>query len=148
MAEARVLGLDKLDKRLKAMAKEASGEQIEAALVVGGLVIMSRAKELAPVLSGTLRRSIHIGGYTDKSPDFGSSPNGAEYDDIGGNVGEGTQARILIGTNIEYGAAVEFGTGRQRPKPYLRPAFDQEKEQALSDVAETLSELIQTGAGA
>lgn len=146
--EVRIVGLDKLDRRLKAMAKEASGKQIEAALVTGGLVIMSRAKELAPFLSGTLRRSIHVGGHTDKAGGFGSSPNGTDYGDIGGNVAQGTKSEVRIGTNIEYGPAVEFGTGRQRPQPYLRPAFDQEKQAALNDVAETLADLIERGAGA
>lgn len=34
----------------------------------------------------------------------------------------GGDAVYLVGTNVEYSIYVEFGTSRQRPQPYLRPA--------------------------
>jgi len=34
------------------------------------------------------------------------------------------EKKALVGTNIEYAPNVEFGTSKQRAKPYLRPALD------------------------
>jgi HK97 gp10 family phage protein len=39
-----------------------------------------------------------------------------------GRDSRGLVARI--GTNVEYAAHVEFGTGRMRAQPYLRPSLD------------------------
>jgi len=32
--------------------------------------------------------------------------------------------KAFVGTNVEYAPNVEFGTSRQRPQPFLRPALD------------------------
>lgn len=58
------------------------------------------AKQLAPVDTGTLRRSIHH-----------------EISD------DGLDAEV--GTDVEYGPAQEFGTSVMPPAPYLGPALDE-----------------------
>lgn len=62
------------------------------------------AKRLCPVDTGRLRSS--IGWRVDVD-------------------GQGLYAQI--GTNVDYAAPVEFGTARQAPQPYLRPALEQAK---------------------
>ena len=39
-----------------------SGKKLEAAVVSGAWVLLNRMKELAPKLTRTLERSLHIGG--------------------------------------------------------------------------------------
>jgi hypothetical protein len=147
---ASIRGENVLNRRLKAIASQASGKQTEAALTVGMFRIVSTAKEIVVKVSGTLGRSLHVGGHTELTPDFSVGPTQGrpDYGDIGGNVAQGTKSEVRGGTNIEYGPDVEFGTGKRRPKPYLRPAYDQEKQAALEDVAVTLVDLIERGAGA
>ena len=43
-----------------------------------------------------------------------------------------------IGTNIEYGPYVELGTSRMRAQPYLRPAYDAHRGEALQEIANVL----------
>jgi len=47
------------------------------------------------------------------------------------------QARI--GTNIEYGPYQELGTSRMRAQPYLRPAYDEKRGEALQEVSDVLA---------
>lgn len=39
-----------------------------------------------------------------------------------GSDGEGLYG--IVGTDVEYGPYIEFGTSRMRAQPYLRPALD------------------------
>lgn len=70
---------------------------IHRSLVKIGLTTEGYAKRLCPVRTGRLRNSITF--YTD--------------DDT-----------VTIGTNVEYAQCVEEGTSKQKAKPYLRPAIE------------------------
>ena len=48
------------------------------------------------------------------------------------------KAHARIGTNIEYGPYVELGTSRMRAQPYIRPAYDEKRKEALQEVADVL----------
>lgn len=66
-----------------------------------GTQVQNAARRLAPVDTGRLRSSIQRSG-----------------------VQRDTRGRyVSIGTNVKYGAAVEFGTRNSRAQPYLRPAL-------------------------
>ena len=131
-----------------------------ASLIAGGLLIQNAAKQKAPWRTGTLRRSIHIGGATHLAPDFAG---GEEYDDIG-ETGDGWS--IKVGTNLVYARIQEYGGvihAKDAPylvfktkdgswhsvksvtipaRPYLRPAFDENREVVLREVAETFGALL------
>ena len=49
-----------------------------------------------------------------------------------------SKAHARIGTNIEYGLYVELGTSRQRAQPYIRPAYDEKRGEALREIANVL----------
>lgn len=115
---AEVKGVKQLNVKLNGLIKKASGAQLATALRAGGLVIEVPAKAKAPVLTSNLRRSIHT--------EVSSS---------------GERAEARIGTNVEYGPHVEFGTSRQPAQPYLRPAYDENKGKAIDEVADVLKEL-------
>ena len=72
--------------------------RVPIALEAVGLQAEGYAKMLCPVDTGRLRNSISHA--------------------VSGN-------EVYIGTNVEYGPYVEFGTRRQRPQPYLTPAATQ-----------------------
>lgn len=63
--------------------------------------IVEDAKALAPVNTGALRASISA--------------------DIIGPTGLTTAE---IGPTVDYGIEVEYGTSRQAPQPFMRPAFE------------------------
>lgn len=86
------------------LIKNATDQQIEAALEAIGLKVEGYAKLICPVDTGRLRNSItHVVKTNEKT--------------------------VYIGTNVEYAAAVECGTSRQRPQPYLKPAATQHTDE-------------------
>lgn len=78
-------------------AKTALSAAFDRALEKIGLTAERYAKNLCPVDTGRLRNSITHA------------------------IDSGEKA-AYIGTNVEYGPYVEFGTSRQKEQPYLRPA--------------------------
>lgn len=119
MASAvKVEGLAELNSTLKKLADKASQEQIRTALQAGALVIREAAKVRAPILTGTLRRSLAYRTFIN-----------------------GGAAQARIGTNLEYAAHVEFGTSRQPAQPYLRTAYDEKKGEAIDEITAVLQEL-------
>ncbi len=76
---------------------EVAGQKVQAGLVKATLLVERDAKEMCPVDTGTLRRSI--------THEFNSP----------------TEA--VVGSNIEYAPYVEMGTVKWDGKPFLRPAL-------------------------
>lgn len=79
------------------------------------LDVQARAQQLAPVRTGTLRRSI-----TSQFPS-----------DLSGRVGP----------SVHYGIYVEFGTRRMGARPYMRPAAEAVWPGFAAAVAAALSKL-------
>lgn len=112
-----ILGLPELRAKLEGMNAAIAGPAVAAGLMAGAKVLETAAKQNAPVVTGNLRRSIH------------SEQLGA--------------LEAAVGTDVVYARRVEYGfngpdaLGRvyhQPPRPYMRPAFDENKDKA-ADVA-------------
>lgn len=153
---AELIGLSDLKQKLEALGSELPKEMIETALKAGALPIVAEAKLHAPVKTGTLRRSIHEG-----EPEWESD----------------TVASIKIGVSlaeVPYAARQEFGfVGTEEVKehtrtsktgvvhtvhtftreastpahPYLRPGFDNKREEAVKEMADVMKVLIRKRAG-
>ena len=98
-------------KEVKAAIAAAS----EKSLVAAALLVEAQAKMLVPVDTGLLKSSI-----TNKV-------------DLAG-----TSKSAVVGTPVEYSASVEFGEGRKKAKPYLRPAFRDSKQNIINIFTEDL----------
>ena len=144
---AQIEGLYALLRKLGEMGKAAASQAVGDALTSGAQLIVNDAKERAPVLSGTLKRSIHSGNP--------SLSNG--------------QWEVRIGTNLEYARIHEYGgtiKAKNKPflvfkiggkliftksvqipqRPYLRPAFDSQRTNALTEVGEALADIVRASA--
>lgn len=137
-----------LERAFEKIGAALSGQALETALVAGALNIQNYAKEHAAYKTGTLRRSIHIGGHSGIVAGFGQ---GGGYSDIGGNEHGDTFARVWVGTNLVYARRIEYGfigadkLGRvynQRPRPYLRPAFDTQGPAVERDFERAITQLL------
>lgn len=103
----------------------------------GAEIILNEAKQNCPVLTGNLRRSLH-----------------REW-------GESTPMRVTatVGTDVEYAPFVEYGhmtrralkhpdrqlEGRPRmvaPQPFLRPAYDEHKDEVQQAITEAFREFV------
>jgi len=122
-----VTGGAEIARKLERLAGRTSGQILENAVVAGALLVANDAKQRAPYKTGNLRRSIHVGGYA--TEDLGDGT------DIGGNKNSAHSAEVQVGTNVVYAAAQEYGTSRGVPAhPYLRPAFDENKEAVAEEI--------------
>lgn len=95
-----IKGLDEFNTKLKEM-KEEYPDHLDNAMDDTADAISLMAQIKVPVDTGRLRASINVG---------------REY------------LRKSIGTNVEYAGYVEFGTSGQKPQPYLRPAYEENKD--------------------
>lgn len=96
LTDSDVEGLEIIEDNTDAVLRELDAD-IGRALEKIGLVAEGYAKRLCPVDTGRLRNSI------------------THAIDADGKA-------AVIGTNVEYGPAVELGTSRQKEQPFLRPA--------------------------
>jgi HK97 gp10 family phage protein len=144
-----VIGEEELARKLARLQEQVQGQQLAAAVTAGALLIQDAAKIKAPARTGNLRRSIHT-ELTAAGP---------------------TRAEATVGTDAVYAAQVEFGgtivpkrkrvlrwvdeSGQehfarsvtQPARPYLRPAFDEEGDNAAVEVREALRQLVLQVAG-
>lgn len=117
---------------LKQMLKQTEDElpkALEAGLTTGALLIQNSAKKKVVKRTGTLSRSIHTKTveYTKK------------------------KVSVAVGTDVEYARRIEYGfsgkdsLGRnynQSPRPYLRPALDEQKDEAAKVAAKTVQQIL------
>jgi HK97 gp10 family phage protein len=127
MAKRRVHidGIKDLHRKLDALEDSVRRDTMAAAVLAGLQPIRNAAQVFVPVKTGNLRRSIQTRIL--ESNKYGASG--------------------VVGTNLTYARPVEFGTSNRPAKPYLRPAFDQERENAFEEVQIVLREAIENAIG-
>lgn len=116
-----IKGLNNLTRKFHKLQKAAQGRILENAVTAGCLPIQNAAVVKAPVETGTLRRSIHT--------EIISSSE--------------SSVRASVGTDVEYAPYQEFGTVHIPAHPYLRPAFDEQKNNAKNEIAAALKAQIE-----
>lgn len=114
MVDVKIEGLDAVRKKLTFAEKNFKNEA-DKIIEDGGEKIFAHSQNIVPVLTGTLQ--------------------------ISGNHNH-TFLKSEIGYNTDYARAVEEGTSKQRPKPYLRPAVLLYSGEIEKNLAELLPKLI------
>lgn len=141
-----VRGSRELSAKLAAMGRDVS-KDLQTATVAGALVIQNLAKEKAVYVTGNMRRSIHIGGHEEHAPDSRDIVQRGQERVPQPQV-SGDEVTVFVGTDVEYAPAVEFGdeeTGRAA-KPFMRPAYDEGREDAMQEVGAALADIIRAAA--
>lgn len=110
-------------------SRAVQGGAIMVALLSAGQLVVNAAqdnlKKLGAWITGNLARSLTV------------QPAGTNAVRIGTNV--------VYGPRIEYGFAGADSLGRiynQAPRPYLRPALEENKDAILREISDTLRALI------
>jgi len=118
----KIHGLDELRRKFVQLEQKTQGRVLENAAVSGATLIQNAAVKKCPKLTGNLARSIHT------------------------EVAERSNTRVMteIGTNVEYAPFVEFGTRRMGAQPYMRPAFDNNKQAAINEIKAALKAQIES----
>ena len=106
MGDIKIVGMEKLQKKLK---KNVRLDDVKRVVRHNGAEMQEKAQRNAPVDTGTLKRSI-----------------GLEITD-GGMSAE-------VEPTAAYAPYVELGTRFMEAQPYLKPAFDEQKEKFKKDM--------------
>lgn len=104
----KLIGFEKLDAKL---TKNMDLSKVKATVKKNGAQLQKTAQKNTPIDTGNLRQKITL-----------------EITD-GGKTAE-------VESTAEYGAYVELGTRFMKAQPYLKPAFEEQKEKFKADMKE------------
>jgi HK97 gp10 family phage protein len=111
---------DKTPKLIEAL----SGDRLGKAVLAGGFVLETAVKISMSATSHTGRQ---YGKHKASAP--GETPavdTGLLVNSIATELASSsaTEAWAQVGTGVEYGEMLEFGTSRMQPRPFMRPGYD------------------------
>jgi HK97 gp10 family phage protein len=144
-----IKGLSELSAALKELPNRIARNALRQSVARGAVVIRDEAKTRAPVsttppapgdpLPGTLKRSIVIKHDKDRSSLTSQTyvvavRHGKKYRNQG-KKGNRSQ-------DAYYWRWVEFGTVKMAARPFMRPAFEAQKEAAVQEITRVLAERI------
>lgn len=119
-------GAKELDRVLRRLPRKLGKRILTSASAAGGRVVSKEAKRLVPVNTGGLRDSIIVR----------RDPRRPGLVIVGPKYPEGA-----------HGHLVEFGTAQgAAPHPFLRPAFDLKRVQALAKIGDSLGRAVERAA--
>jgi len=133
-SSVRVEGLKELDEALGKLPR-ATGKNVLRRIAIRSLApVLSAAKDFVPVDEGHLKDSLKI---TTRLSRRQRSINARE-------VAEGkASVQLYAGASaLPHAHLVEFGTVNMPPQPFLRPAWDANKEDVLQLIKDELGEEI------
>lgn len=117
--ELVLLGVPELHRALKDFDVSVHKKVIRYAVRQAAKPVLDAARRLVPVRTGALKRSLRIRALRRQR----------KRTSIGVQVVTG---RDFFKGDTYYGGMVEFGTRHMAPRPFLRPARDQAKDQAIA----------------
>lgn len=126
-------GLRDLGQRMKGLSEAMNSRIARAATAAGAAVIRDAAKQKVAVDTGNLKKNIIV-----KRLPKGESPLTSEHI-VTVRQGKLTKKQKASGLgDAFYGRFVEYGTAKMPARPYLRPAYDQNKEKAVQAIKDRI----------
>lgn len=136
MVEMQVSGMRELQDALKRLPDKIARNALRSAVNAGAAVIRNEARARVPTRTGRLRKAIYQRQIRERSG------AGTQTFYVGWRA-RGTKRSGKSQTHgAFYGRFVEFGTSRMAAKPFLRPAFEARKHDAVARIREKLRERI------
>lgn len=133
----KVEGLRELGERMKGLSEDMNNRIARAATAAGAVVIRDAAKQKAPVRTGNLKKNIIV-----KRLPKGESSLTSEHI-VTVRKGKLTKKQQASGLNDAfYAQFVEYGTAKMPAQPFLRPAYDQNKEKAVQAIKDRISKRL------
>lgn len=132
----RIDGLKELEIRLKRLPQKVAGKALYSALMAGAEAIRKEAVSRAPEDTGKLKRNI-VKRREKTRPELSASVV----------VGVRAKGKKTDPQNAYYWRYFEFGTSKRPARPFLRPAFEAQKEEAVARIAAKLRQRIEKAGG-
>jgi HK97 gp10 family phage protein len=135
VATFRLEGFKELDRALGQLPKATAKNVLRRTLRKAAQPIDDDASAAAPFLTGGLQKSVITGARLTRSQRGGSYLRTSNY-----------YAEIHVGTSLSKGLFTEFGTFKDPPQPWFRPAWEANKDQALNIIKVELKGEIEKAA--
>ena len=130
----KVEGLADLGARMKGLSEAVNNRIARAATAAGAVVIRNSAQQKAPVDTGNLKKNIIV-----KRLPKGESSLTSEHI-VTVRKGKLTAKQKSSGLkDAYYGQFVEFGTAKMPAQPFLRPAYDENKQRAVEAIKDRIA---------
>ena len=149
----QVQGLDQLAKALRELPQRVARNGLRAAVYAGAKVIRDEAKLQAPVATGAMGPNQPPPGTLKRSVIMKQIPelSGAQKQTFFVTVRHGKKYRKQgkkgnLSQDAWYWRFVEFGTVKMSARPFLRPAFDMKKHEAVTAIKTRLAQRIEQAA--
>lgn len=126
-----IKGLEQLISKLNNLPEKLEKKVIRAAVRKGAILVRDKAREKAPVKTGTLKKSIKI------------RSNKVANGIISFKIGPTNDKKK--GTDVFYGRFIEFGTSKMAAKPFMRPALDESETEVLNVVIDNIKSKLEEG---
>lgn len=140
MADTKNLtGFAEMAKKLREFGPKVGRKHLRAATSKGAAVIRKKARELAPVDTGEMRKDIQQKRVKTEGDHIASF---SVYTRSGKRSRLSGKARNVDKDSF-YWKFQEFGTAKMPAQPFMRPAFESEKENAVDEIGAELDKRIQ-----
>lgn len=128
MAFSTVVGMDKHIRRLREISDNVESESVQLLLEAGEMV---RQTAMASIRENTIRGPGHIPSRPGEPPkgDSGVLELGIEVEL------RASEKTVNVISRAPYSAALEFGTSRIAPRPFLAPALRQHRSRLVTGMA-------------
>jgi len=134
-----LIGFAEMAKRLRDLGPKVGRKHLRAATSKGAAVIKKKARELAPVDTGEMRKDIQQKREKTAGDHIASF---SVYTRSGKRSRLSGKARNVDKDSF-YWKFQEFGTAKMPAQPFMRPAFESEKENAVDEIGAELDKRIQ-----
>jgi HK97 gp10 family phage protein len=156
MGTEHVSGLSELSRRLKELPQKVAKGHLKFSVMSAARLVRDEARKLAPVDSGRLKKSIIIKFQPRKSTKESATyyvlaKRGKKYQKVQRTRtvvvgGKRQKMTTIINQDAYYWRFVEFGTARQKPQKFMRPAFEKKRKDCVALIAKVLREGIEKSA--
>lgn len=130
-----VKGLAEVEQGLREIGRDVGRKGLIRSTSAGARVIRDKARSLAPKKTGKLRKNIVVQKFRK------TKNKNQESRHI---VTIRKKGKASDPQNAYYGFFVEYGTSKQAPQPFMRPAYESKREAAADAVIDSLEKTIDT----
>jgi HK97 gp10 family phage protein len=135
----KIEGLKELDEALGEFPKATARNVLKRVAVKSLQPLITMARQLVPVRTGELRNSLKITTKLSKRQASIARREAARE-------GKSFYQTYAGPSALPYAHMVEFGTSKMKAQPYMRPAWDATKHQALDIISKELEKEINAAA--
>jgi len=144
LADQNLTGFKELAEALKQLGPRVAKNTLRRAVSAGAVTVRNEARARAPVDTGEMKKDIQV----KREKDQRDGPLAARYSVF---VRSGKKSRLSgKSRNIQkdsfYWKFIELGTSKMAAQPFLVPAFESRKEDAVRIIGEKIDEGIQKAA--